>query len=394
MTLVATQTRFQPRRSMPPAMTALIISAILDRREPARPGAMGKYRDVKVQIVEQETPQPRPGEALVRIDTVAVCGSDVHAVQLDNEGYSSSSVPADGWHRPGGMRLGHEFSGVVVAVGPGVNPRRIGQAVTSDSLIACRRCPVCRGGQPNHCPHARLIGLEEHGVFADYAVVPATSLHSIEPLRAGFGDESLDTAVLAEPLGVAANAVRAGVRCLPRRYPLSLLIRGGGPVGLLAGLVGFACGFNPIVVVEPDARRLALAVRLGLSGFYPAEFGPHSAFEAFGPGATVVLDACGLLSPRELLTGVRPGGVIVNLARTGRELCWPEDLLMTYGIRRVGVRGHVGCLPWVLRQMEAGRINPRPLITRRLHGLDELADWLQHPERFASEGKVLCKVRD
>jgi threonine dehydrogenase-like Zn-dependent dehydrogenase len=396
MTLLATQPRFELRRSVPSVMTALAISATLDRREPARPGAMGMYRDVKVQLVERETPQPRPGEALVRIDTVAVCGSDVHSVQLDAEGYSRSSVPADGWHRPGGLRFGHEFHGVVVAVGAGVHPGRIGVAVTADSLVPCRSCRVCRDGQPNHCPHARLIGLELNGVFADYATVPAASLHSIEPLRAALGEDALDVAALAEPLGVADHALRAGLGCLKKRYrnQPSLLIRGGGPQGLLAGLVGLARGFNPIVVVEPDPRRLALAVRLGLSAFYPTEFGPHTALEAFGPGATVVLDACGLLSARELLTGIRPGGVIVNLARTGREFCWPEDMFMTYGIRRVGVRGHVGCLPWVLRQLESGRINPRALVTRRLHGLDELVDWLQQPERFGGEGKVLCKVRE
>jgi threonine dehydrogenase-like Zn-dependent dehydrogenase len=374
-------------------MPALVVQAEYAPRTPRRPGAMGKYRHVRATLVQQQVPQPGPGEVLVRLTSVAACGSDIHAVQLDADGYSCSSVPADGWHQTDGLRLGHEYAGVVVAVGPGVNPRWRGEAVTGDSLLPCWRCAVCRGGQPNHCPQARLLGLEVDGVFAEYAVVPASSLHRLEPLRAALGESALDVAALAEPLGVADYALRAALRCLPRRYPRSLLIRGGGPIGLLAGLVGLAREFHPIVVVEPDPRRLALASRLGLSGFYPTEVSPHTALEAFGPGATVVLDACGLLSPRDLLTGVRPGGVIVGLARTGRELCWPEDLLMTNGIRRVSVRGHVGCLPWVLRQLAAGRIDPRPLITRRLRGLDELADWLQHPERFSGEGKVLCRVQ-
>ena len=55
-------------------------------------------------------------------------------------------------------------------------------------------------------------------------------------------------------------------------------------------------------------------------------------------------------------------------------------------------RGHVGYLPWVLRQIASGRLDPRPLITRRLHGVDELGNWLQHPERFSDEGKVLCRI--
>jgi threonine dehydrogenase-like Zn-dependent dehydrogenase len=70
----------------------------------------------------------------------------------------------------------------------------------------------------------------------------------------------------------------------------------------------------------------------------------------------------------------------------------PLDDLITDGVTLVGSRGHVGHLRWVVRQMARGKIDPRPLVTHRLRGLAELADWLVHSERFARAGKVVCAL--
>ena len=394
MAALATVSPARSRRlpTVPEQMQAVVVQAEYAPRTPARPGAMGIYRNVRACLRRQPTPQPGPGEVLLEVQYVGICGSDIHALQLDAEGYSSSSVPAADWHQPQGLRLGHEYTAVVRAVGPRVRRRWLGRSVTGDSLIPCRRCAICRSGQRNHCPSAALIGLERNGVFGEFAVVPASSLHWLEPIEATLGEAALEVGALAEPLGVAANALKAGLDCLPRRYPRALLVRGGGPIGLLAGLVARILGFDPIVIVEPNPARLALAGRLGLSGFFPNDLGPGSFQDCFGPGATVVVDACGQVPGRELLSGLRPGGVIVSIARTGAESSWPDDLMITNGVRRVCTRGHVGFLPWVLRQIASGRLDPRPLITRRLHGVDELGNRLQHPERFSDEGKVLCRI--
>lgn len=376
----------------PDPMRAVVVRADYAPREPPVAGAMGRYRNVRVGLCRQPTPRPAPGEVLLEVRHVGVCGSEVHALQPDADGYASSSVPADNWHRPQGLRLGHEYTAVVRAVGTGVARHWVGRWVTGDSLVPCRRCTVCRAGQPNHCPKAALIGLERDGVFADYAAVPASSLHRLDALREAVGEAALEIGALAEPLGVGANALKAGLGCLPRRYPRALLVRGGGPLGLMAALVARAARFDPVVVVEPNPARLALASRLGLTGFHPDGLGPRACRDCFGPGATVVLDACGQVSGRDLVAGLRPGGVIVSVARTGAQSCWPDDWLITNGIRRVCTRGHVGFLPWVLRRIASGRLDPRPLITRRLDGLRALEDWLRHPARFAEEGKVLCRV--
>jgi threonine dehydrogenase-like Zn-dependent dehydrogenase len=381
-------------RTLPDRMQAVVLLAEYAPRTPALPGAMGCFRNVRVRLSNQPTPQPGRGEVLLGVQYVGVCGSDIHAVRSDAEGYSSSSVPAADWHQPGGLRLGHEYTAIVRDIGPGVRPSWLGRWVTGDSLLPCRRCAICRAGQRNHCRKARLIGLERNGVFGEYAVVPATSLHALDPLREAVGEAALELGALAEPLGVAANALKAGLDSLPRRYPRTVLIRGGGPIGLLTALVARALRFDPIVIAEPNPLRQAVADRLGFDTQSPVELSERACRSRFGPGAAVIVDACGLASATELLTGIRPGGVVVSIARTGAQSSWPDDWMITNGIRRVCTRGHVGFLPWVLRCMASGRIDPRPLVTRCLQSLDELCDWLQHPDRFAGEGKVLCRVNN
>ena len=380
------------RTNFPERMRAVVVQAEYAPRAPSRPGAMGLFRNPRVCFGFRPPPKLGPRDALLEMRCVGVCGSDIHAVQRDAEGYSCSSVPAADWHRPEGLLLGHEYTAVIRAVGPGVDEDWLGQAVTGDSLIPCRRCPICRAGQQNHCRSAKLIGLERDGVFGQWAVVPASSLHRLAAVAAAHGESAWEMGALAEPLGVAANAIKAGLDCLPRRYPRTMLIYGGGPIGLLAALVARAARFDPIVIVEPNPKRLALAARVGVRGFSPQNLSPGAGKEWSGLGATMVLDACGQIPARELLAFLRPGGVIVSLARTGVESSWPDDFLITNGIRRVCTRGHVGFLPWVLRGLASGKLDPRPLITRRLQGLDELGDWLQHPQRFAQEGKVLCRI--
>ncbi len=392
-TLPATSNR--PLRSnLPGAMTALTICASLERRELTQSGAMGKYRHVSVHADQVPLPRPVAGQALVRIHYVAVCGSDVHAVQCDEDGWCCSSVPATGWEQTGGQILGHEYAGEVVAVGPGIDSMWVGRAVTGDSLIPCRHCSVCRQGSPNACPHAYLIGLEAAGVFSEFAVVPASSLQSLGRLARSFGEDAWLYGCLAEPLGVAAKALHEALRCLTPRAERSLLIHGGGPLGACVGVIGRALGFHPVVVIEPLAARRAALSRCGVSAFDLDELDGWDYPELFGQGAAVAVDVCGMASTGDLLTGLRPAGVLVRLARTGRNSVMPQDQCITNGVKVVHSRGHVGFLRHVLRWMVEGRIDPRPLITHQLAGLEELHDWLLDPTRFDSACKVVCRVID
>jgi L-gulonate 5-dehydrogenase len=372
-------------------MRVLVIRA--EHADPtAGPGAIGRYRNVSVVSSETAVPTPRPGEALVKVHTVATCGTDVHAVQPDAEGWCRSSVPAAGWERPEGLIMGHEYTGRVVAAGEGVPGQWLRRSVTGDSLVPCRRCALCAQGSPNECPDAYLIGFAADGVFAEYAAVPVESLHGIEALTSRFGEDAWVYGCLAEPLGVATKAVNEALSCLRPRADRSVLIHGGGPLGACVGVVARALGCEPIVVVEPLAARRAALTRSGITAFDLHEWHQRTHRELFGPGATVVVDACGVVGTPDLLSGLRPGGALVCLARTGQVTQIPQDWCITRGVKLVFSRGHVGYVPRVLGWLATGRIDPSALVTHRLQGLDELGDWLRHPERFENACKVVCRI--
>lgn len=362
--------------------SAIAISAELEHRDPPRPGAM-KYRSGKTNVVRRPVPGLRAGDALVRIKYASVCGSDVHAVQHDADGWCRSSVPAANWERPGGLVLGHEYTGIVIAVGKTVDRSWIGRAVTGDSLVPCRRCDVCRDGFPNECPDSYLIGLEADGTFSELAVVPASTLHAIDDLLSAIGNRGWMYGALAEPLGVAGKAIDEGLWALHQRLPRKLAVIGGGPLGICCAMIGRVQGIDSITIVEPEPERREIAERCG--------------FTAVGIGgldkrANLVIDAAGAVAADDLLADVGPAGVVVELARTGQSDLVPRDDSMTRGIKFAYSRGHVGFLPKVLGWMADGRLDPQPLITRELDGLCELHTWLSAPDRFLAHGKVVVRI--
>ena len=141
--------------------------------------------------------------------------------------------------------IGHEFAGVIDAVGEGVSQHAVGDPVVGDPVVACGCCHPCRLGRPNVCANLQVIGVHRDGGFRSVAVVPAENAVKVSP------DLSIDVAALAEPLAVAANGLsRAG--CGPEDV---VLIYRAGTVGVtvlqVARMKGARC-----IVVDIDGERL------------------------------------------------------------------------------------------------------------------------------------------
>ena len=182
-------------------------------------------------VVVREVPTPRPeaGEVLVRVALCGICGSDVRLL-------------AEGFFPPGTV-IGHEISGTVAEVGPGVEGWRIGERVTVLPAVTCGDCRYCRSDTWLHCPQARFLGIHRDlpGGFAEYVKVPAGTLHRLP-------DEVSDEAgALVEPCAVALRAVRRSGLKLGE----SVAVLGAGPIGLFALELAQAAGADPIYVVEP-----------------------------------------------------------------------------------------------------------------------------------------------
>lgn len=196
--------------------------------------------DKVVTVQERPVPEPGSGQVLVEVSHCGICGSDLHMM-------------VEGWGRPGTVE-GHEWSGVVAALGDGVDGWAVGDEVVGGPSLRCGRCRRCREGKPSQCEDRGATITEGHdGAFARYTLVDARSL-----LRLPDG-LSPRVAALAEPLAVALHGItRSGMG-----WEDTAMVFGAGPIGALTVAALVARGLGPVTVVEPGARRQELAAALG-----------------------------------------------------------------------------------------------------------------------------------
>ena len=194
------------------------------------------------EVVVEDRPVPRPGphEVLVEVDHCGICGSDVHML-------------LDGWGQKG-LVAGHEFTGIIVALGADVAGWQLGEQVVGGSSPRCGRCRRCLEGKPSQCENRQGSVVDGHdGAFARYVLVPEASLLRLPP------GLTARRAALAEPLAVALHGItRSGVAPGDR-----VMVIGAGPIGALSIAALVARGIGPVIAVEPGARRQALAKELG-----------------------------------------------------------------------------------------------------------------------------------
>lgn len=237
---------------------------------------------------DEAEPLPRNDEAVVRVDAVGICGSDMHAYH----GHDT--------RRPPPLVLGHEAAGIVVS-GPNSGAR-----VAVNPLVTCGTCDACLTGRPHLCPGRELISMPPRpGAFAELVRVPERNLVRIP--------DNLETrkAALTEPLAVSYHAVNLAARLLGR--PLSAsrcLVLGGGAIGLGCALVLAMQGARDGYIGEPNAARRQTAAKAGpFQCYVPDERGEP-------PAASIdlIIDAVGAVATRAAASKlVKPGGVIVHV---------------------------------------------------------------------------------
>ncbi len=246
------------------------------------------YTD-REQMTYREEPDPAaaPGEVLIRVDAVGICGSDMHAWH----GHDPRRVPP--------LILGHELAGEILD-GPGR-----GRRVTVNPLITCGRCEYCLQGRNNLCANRTMIGMTRAGGFAEFVTTAAAS---VIDLPAGMPPRA---AALTEPAATALHAVNTAMRSLVRPIPeCRALVIGGGAVGLLLALLLRSYGCRDVQIAETNALRRASAARAsGCRAFDPASGEVPAANTV-----DLVIDAVGAKSTRNAaFVAVKPGGVIVHV---------------------------------------------------------------------------------
>ena len=249
-------------------------------------------RPLGVEIQERPYPQlPEGGnQVVIRIAAAGICGSDMHAFH----GHDPRRQP--------GLVLGHELSGEIVeSQSPRFKP---GQRVTANPLITCGQCDYCREGRDNLCSDRHMIGMDWPGAFAEYLAIPASS---VVALPDGL---SLADAAITEPAATVVHALRLTQRAM--HTPLaesSVLVIGGGAIGLLTVLVLRAWGCRQITLAETNPLRAGTARQYTGCAFLNPIDNPVEA-----SSYKVVIDAVGSAITRKLaIHSVKPGGVVMHI---------------------------------------------------------------------------------
>ncbi len=279
---------------------------------------------------EESIPEPGPGEALVRVKAVGICGSDLHW-------FSEAGIGDARLSRP--LVLGHEFAGVIAE---GMHQ---GERVAIDPAIPCHACEFCLQGNPNLCEHLRFAGHgSEDGALREYIVWPVECLF---PLPDGLTDAE---GAMLEPLGVAIHAVdlahiRAG---------MSVGVFGCGPIGLLVVQVARLAGATEVFVSEPLSHRLQAARRLGAMEWTHGQV-VDVAFEVAGENQAVEA-AC---------AAVKPGGrVLLAGIPADDRTSFSASVARRKGLTIKMVRRMKFTYPRAIQLVETGKVDVRSLVTQ------------------------------
>jgi L-iditol 2-dehydrogenase len=311
--------------------------------------------DLRVEQVPHPGP-PGPGEVLLRVTAVGVCGSDLHTYQDARIGDTALQAP---------LILGHEFAGVVEEVGPDAldgyfQPLQRGARVAVDPAQPCGRCEMCEQGHPNLCWRLHFCGLyPDDGSLCQWMRVPTRTCF---PVPATIDDAG---AALLEPLGIAIHAAD-----LARiRVADSVAILGAGPIGLLILQIVRLAGASPIFVSDKFPWRLELARRFGAIPINCDQTDQvRAVLEATGGrGVDIAIEAAWSdRSVQQAAEMARMGGRLVLVGIPG-----DDQLLLKHSTaRRKGLtirmsRRMKHTYPRAIRLLERGAVDLHSLISHR-----------------------------
>ena len=248
----------------------------------------------ELQLQERPMPELVPGDVVLKIEAVGICGSDMHA-----------------WHghdprRKPGLVLGHEFVGSIAQ--SAAHGFEVGTRWTGNPLITCgesaRMCDYCVQGRNNLCSHRTMVGMTRPGAYAEYMSIPAASLVAMPQ------DMPAAAAALTEPAATAWHAINLSMRALVRPlHECRVLVIGGGAIGMLAALLLKHLGVQRLTVTELNPlRRQTLQTAVGCTAIDPRE---HPLAES---AVDYVMDAVGSkVTRQQAFASIAPGGVIMHI---------------------------------------------------------------------------------
>jgi L-iditol 2-dehydrogenase len=303
-----------------------------------------------LRVEDLPVPTPGPGEVLLKVASVGVCGSDVHYYKEGRIGEQVVREP---------LVLGHEFSAWVAELGDGVTGLAVGQLVAPDPAVPCHHCECCEEGNPNLCPDVLFCGTPPvRGVFSEYVAMPAENCF---PLPEVFSPVE---GALLEPFGIGLYSVdlaelQAGV---------TVAVLGAGPIGLLTAAAARAAGAAKVYMTEPLQYRREFARDYVADEVFDP-YGTNVVEEVLdltdGRGVDVAFDAAGgAETPNEAAGMARRGGQLVIVGIPSDDMMVMRSFTpRAKGLTIKLVRRMKLTYPRSIRLVETGMVSVKPLAT-------------------------------
>jgi (R,R)-butanediol dehydrogenase/meso-butanediol dehydrogenase/diacetyl reductase len=320
-------------------------------------------RDTRVVDVP-DAPSPGSGEVKIKVAWVGVCGTDLHEYAAGPIFMPITPHPLTGKAAP--LIQGHEFSGIVAEVGPGVERFKAGDRVTADSATWCGTCWACQRREYSLCDKCAFLGLGRDGVFAEYVTMPDAGVFHIPP------ELSLEKASFCEPTAVAIHALRRG-RMIPGD---SVLVIGAGNQGLLTWQILKHSGAHKVFVAARRGARAALARQLGAEVLDPTEIDVVAEVRkrTDGDGVDLTIETAGQPETVTMaLRSTRKLGRIVEVGIFEKPATFDLNDLVFNERELIGILNNGGEFPQAIQMLADGRVDPTPMISNRI-SLEEVVE--------------------
>lgn len=272
-----------------------------------------------------EKPIPKYGynDVLIKIKKTAICGTDMHIYNWDE--WSQKTIPVP-------MTVGHEFAGIIEAMGDGVSGFSLGDRVSGEGHITCGHCRNCRAGRRHLCRNTVGVGVNRPGCFAEYLSIPAVNAFKLPD------DISDDMAAVFDPFG---NAVHTALS-----FDLvgeDVLITGAGPIGIMAAAVCRHVGARHVVITDVNEYRLDLAKKMGATKVVNVtQQSLTDVMDELGmtEGFDVALEMSGVPSAvQSMLSAMNNGGKVAMLGIPPSDMAVDWNQVIFKGLQIKGIYG-------------------------------------------------------
>jgi len=303
-----------------------------------------EFRDVPM-------PSPAPGEILMKLEAVGICGSDVHYYNHGRIGDFVVDFP---------FILGHECAGTVVGLGEGVTGLAVGDRVALEPGVPCGKCEQCRGGRYNLCPDVKFFATPPYdGCLMNYVTFPAEFAFKLPE------NVSSVEGALIEPLAIGINAAMTGGVKLGD----TVLVIGAGCIGLVSLLAAKAYGATQVIVADLLPNRLAVAEKLGAVAINSKEKDVVAEVMRLtgGKGAQVVLDCAGFSQTvADSMRAASIAGRIVVVGLGASEISGlPFGALSVKELTITSIFRYRNIYPIAIKAISAGKIDISGIISDR-----------------------------